>query len=259
MKDIKAVFFDIDGTLVSFDTHTIPASTIEAISILRAKGIKTFIATGRPKTIVNNLGDIPFDGYVTLNGGVCFLNGEIVYERTIPQEDINALIDYNKTHDRYSCIYVVEDKMILTDRQPIVNDVMKLLNIKMPIEGDADDIRGRKVYQVLGFFPVEEETRIMSVMPGSETTRWTDSFADIIPRNSCKSVGISHIIEKMNITPDECMAFGDGGNDMGMLQYVGTGIAMGNASPSVKSVSDYVTDDIDADGIYKALKHFSLI
>ena len=52
---IKALFFDIDGTLVSFNTHEIPSSTLVAIAEAKAKGIKIFTATGRPKAIINNL------------------------------------------------------------------------------------------------------------------------------------------------------------------------------------------------------------
>ena len=65
--NIKAVFFDIDGTLVSFKNHKMPASTKEALWQLHNNGIKIFIATGRFKDGLEVLGDIPFDGYITLN------------------------------------------------------------------------------------------------------------------------------------------------------------------------------------------------
>ena len=65
---VKAIFFDIDGTLVSFKTHEVPRSTIDALDILRKKGIKVFIATGRHYSSINNLGNLTFDGYITLNG-----------------------------------------------------------------------------------------------------------------------------------------------------------------------------------------------
>lgn len=55
------------------------------------------------------------------------------------------------------------------------------------------------------------------------------------------------------------MAFGDGGNDISMLEYVGIGVAMGNANPPVKERADFVTKDIDDDGIEYALRHFGLI
>ena len=58
---IKAIFFDIDGTLVSFKTHRVPESTKQALKELREKGIKVFIATGRPKLLINNLEDLEFD------------------------------------------------------------------------------------------------------------------------------------------------------------------------------------------------------
>ena len=55
------------------------------------------------------------------------------------------------------------------------------------------------------------------------------------------------------------MAFGDGGNDISMLEYVGSGVAMGNANPPVKLIADFVTKDIDDDGIEYALKHFGVL
>ena len=86
---VKAIFFDIDGTLVSFETHKIPASTQEALKTLRDKGIKIFIATGRPQCLINNLGDLEFDGYITVNGSYCFTAGhQPIYKGCIPQEDI---------------------------------------------------------------------------------------------------------------------------------------------------------------------------
>ena len=74
---IKALFFDIDGTLVSFNTHAIPPTTIEAIAAAKAKGIRIFIATGRPAVIINNLSALQdrglIDGYITMNGGFLLL------------------------------------------------------------------------------------------------------------------------------------------------------------------------------------------
>ena len=89
---IKAVFFDIDGTLVSFKTHVVPKSTLHAIELLKKKGIKVFIATGRHRRSINNLGDLEFDGYVTLNGGYVFAGkDDVIYKHSIPDKDIEAL------------------------------------------------------------------------------------------------------------------------------------------------------------------------
>ena len=94
----KALFFDIDGTLVSFETHRIPSSTIEALEAARAKGLKIFIATGRPKAIINNLSELQdrnlIDGYITMNGAYCFVGEQVIYKSAIPQDEVKAMGDF---------------------------------------------------------------------------------------------------------------------------------------------------------------------
>ena len=94
----KALFFDIDGTLVSFRTHEIPASAVEALSAAKAKGHRIFIATGRPRVIINNLGPLQerglIDGYVTMNGAYCFVGDQVIYKSSIPADDVRTLTDY---------------------------------------------------------------------------------------------------------------------------------------------------------------------
>ena len=69
---LKAVFFDIDGTLVSFKTHRVPQSTLDAVSRIRQQGVKVFIATGRPLPFINNLAELEYDGIMSVNGACCF-------------------------------------------------------------------------------------------------------------------------------------------------------------------------------------------
>ena len=94
---IKALFFDIDGTLVSFKTHEIPNSTIEAITAAKAKGIRIFIATGRPSVIINNLSALQerglIDGYITMNGGYCYIGDNVIYKSTIPEADVRTIAE----------------------------------------------------------------------------------------------------------------------------------------------------------------------
>ena len=93
----------------------------------------------------------------------------------------------------------------------------------------------------------------------SDVTSWHDTGVDIVAKGSGKDVGIKHYIDKYGIKQEETMAFGDGENDIRMLKFVGIGVALGNAKDALKEIADYVTADIDDDGIEKALKHFNLI
>lgn len=257
---IKAVFFDIDGTLVSFKTHKLPDSTVRALDLLREKGIKVFIATGRQLQSINNLGTQEFDGYVTLNGGYCLAGKDkVIYKHNIPSEDIEALIRYQENEEAFPCALVEEDGIYQNYVDDSVRQLYDMLDFPHPPLRPLRGNGGKEVYQLIAFFSPGHEERIMSVLPHCEATRWNPLFADVVPRGSSKAVGIDKIIEYYGVSLHETMAFGDGGNDMAMLCHAGIGVAMGNAGDEVKEAADYVTDSVDDDGVMNALRHFDVI
>ena len=99
----------------------------------------------------------------------------------------------------------------------------------------------------------------MAYMPNSLAARWSPYFADVVAKGCTKAVGIDRIIGQYGISLKETMAFGDGGNDIAMLQHAGVGVAMGNAMDEVKKAADFVTTSVDEDGIVNALRHFGLL
>ena len=257
---IKAVFFDIDGTLVSFKTHKVPESTRLAIDLLKEKGVKVFIATGRHIASINNLGDLTFDGYVTLNGGYVIAGkGEVIYKHSIPDKDIVDLVHYMQTEEQFPCAFVQEDGICMNYTDQSVKDVFRLLNFPAPPIRPVEEVYGKTIYQLIAFFTSEQEKRIMSVLSHCDSTRWNPLFTDVVPAGSSKRIGIEKMLAYYQLTPEECMAFGDGGNDIPMLEAAGTGVAMGNAASDVMESADYVTTTVDDNGIYNALRHFNVI
>ncbi len=256
---IKAVFFDIDGTLVSFETHQVPQSTIDALELLRKKNIKVFIATGRHYISINNLGNLQFDGYVTLNGGYCFAGHDVIYKHSIPNKDIESLIRYMNKVDSFPCAFVMEKDILMNYVDDSANKVFDMLNFPAPPIRPVEEVCDKTVYQLIAFFTAEQEKRIMPVLSHCESTRWNPLFTDVVPAGSSKKVGISKMLKYFGIGLNECMAFGDGGNDIQMLAHAGLGVAMGNAADEVKAAAAYVTSSVDNDGIFKALKHFGVI
>ncbi len=258
----KAIFFDIDGTLVSFKTHRIPVSTREALKELHNKGIKIFIATGRPWCLIDNLDGLEFDGYITVNGSYCFTaDHQDIYKSCIPQEDIKRLINYHQTNPT-PFVFVYDNEMFVTSVNDRVQAVSDLIEIPVPRVAPIEEALGKEVLQTMGYFTAEEEkeTDIFDkVLTHCEPMRWYPLFADIIARGNSKSTGIDKVLEYYGIDLKDTMAFGDGGNDVPMLKHVATGVAMGNAEEHVKAVADYVTTSVDEDGVANALKHFGLI
>ena len=258
---IKAIFFDIDGTLISFKTHKLPESTKTALQMLREKGIKLFVATGRPLKNVDFLKAMfEFDGYVTMNGQYCCYGSDIIHEATISTESLRTLLPYLQEHSiacsvvelNYNYINLINDKVL---------GVYELLGNTLELEPIEDMSRAlcNKVYQLSPYIDEADEAEFLRHLPGCKAARWCAPFTDIIPSDGGKEIGIEAMLAHCGMTVDEAMAFGDGGNDVTMLQHIKMSVAMGNAEDKVKAAASYVTDDIDNDGIYKALRHFNII
>ena len=258
---IKALFFDIDGTLVSINTHRIPHSTVIALTQAKAKGLKIFIATGRPFAIINNLKTIEhlIDGYVTANGAHCFIGKEVVYSHPIPKEYVNLLLEDSLKCD-YSCIVVGEKDIATYNYKDNIDRIFRVqLNVtnidyRLPVE----HVLTQDILQLTPFITEEQEKEIMPRLSGCISGRWHPEFTDITSVMADKGKGITAMAQHIGIDLKECAAFGDGGNDLSMIRCAGMGVAMGNANQKLKAAADYVTTDIDEDGISQALRFLKI-
>ncbi len=257
-----ALFFDIDGTLVSFQTHEIPPSTILALTQAKANGHRVFIATGRPPIIITNLGAIEhlIDGYVTTNGALCFVGSEIVACNAIPQEEARRVVD-DAVAKRYGLIVIGERDIAVLDPKGDVDDIFRRqlavqnLNQAKPME----EVLSQRVLQLTAFFDSDYERLMMTRIPGCISGRWHPVFTDITARGADKGEGLLLMATREGIDPKYTMAFGDGGNDTSMIRAAGIGVAMGNAIEALKKEADYVTTSVDDDGILNALRAFAII
>lgn len=262
---IKALFFDIDGTLVSFQTHEVPVSTIEALAAAKAKGMKIFISTGRPKVIINNLSSLQeqelIDGYITMNGAYCFVGEQVIYKHPIPTDEVKTLTGFCARHN-IPCIVVSEHGICACQPGQQVKEIfVEYLKVTAPIPTvSVEEAVGKQdIFQLTPFFTVEEEEKIRPLVPHCEMGRWHPSFVDVTAQGTTKQRGIDAICRHFGLKTEETMAFGDGGNDISMLRHAGIGVAMGNAREEVKAVADYVTASVDEEGVAQALKHFGII
>jgi hydroxymethylpyrimidine pyrophosphatase-like HAD family hydrolase len=109
------------------------------------------------------------------------------------------------------------------------------------------------------FITIEQEKVIMPLLPHCSAGRWFPTFADVVAANNGKEKGMDEINNYFGFDLEETMAFGDGGNDIGMLRHAAIGVAMGNANETVKQAADYVTTSVDDHGVMNALQHFNII
>jgi HAD superfamily hydrolase (TIGR01484 family) len=159
---IKAVFFDIDGTLVSFQTHQIPASTLTALQQLKEKGVLLFIATGREREGLKVLGDFPFDGYITLNGQYCYTSrDEVLYENTIAKQDVAVILQELK-HHTFPCGFTMKHGKVYNYRDERVEELHRITKNDGQPAGDISHVAGQDIYQVQAFINEAEEKELMA-------------------------------------------------------------------------------------------------
>ena len=257
-----ALFFDIDGTLVSFKTHEIPPSTILALTQAKANGHRVYIATGRPPIIITNLGAIEhlIDGFITTNGALCFVGSEYVCRQPIPKKDVLTCVEDAQTKG-YSLIVIGERDVAVLDPTGDVDRIFRqMLAVKnLDKAAPLEAVLQQDILQLTPFFSAEYEPQLITRIPQCISGRWHPEFTDITVNGADKGKGILAIAKHDGLDASQTIAFGDGGNDTSMILQAGIGIAMGNAIEALKQQADFVTTSVDDHGILNALRHFGIV
>lgn len=254
----KAVFFDIDGTLISKKTFQIPDSVSLALKKLKEKGIYTGIATGRHTLEIeegNLLKDLEFDFYVTLTGQICYDHQKLVHTQALDPKDIQKAIDISNQYD--IPLAFVEEKRIYINK---VNDhlIAAHQSIHTPLPPIAIYQNQQPLYQMCSFH-LPTELHLFNGLEHTTITQWHDGAYDLIPNSGSKATGIQKVLKPYGITLDEVICFGDGDNDCDMLEKCGLGVALKDSSDNAKKAANEITLAVDEDGIYHTLKKHHII
>lgn len=261
MSHIKhIVLFDMDDTLSDFKTGIIPVSAYRSIELLKQRGDTLVgMASGRGHFFFNEQRkDIKVDAFVCVNGQCTTVNNEIVYESYVKDEDLKRLIDV--LEPMQGGLFAVNSfygiKPILTVTHPDMEYSHSVTRLKDYGSNYSDEHRNHLLQAA--FLP-EYDAYFEKEFPHLSFHRYYDFMVDIYPKGTSKLTGIQAIAQMHDLTLDDVIAFGDGMNDLEMIQGVKHGIAMGNAHPEVKNVAYMITDSVNDHGIYNALTKLGLI
>ncbi len=255
---IKAAFFDIDGTLLSFRTHRVSEGTVRAFERLHRAGVRTFISSGRPDVLIPPM-PVSFEGKITMNGGLVFVGdhadegGGTLLSHPIERRDSEAWLDYAEAHGFCTMVFT-RDGMMMAQPNQAGMMLREQLEFTMPPVVTIGEMRGHTAYQIIALMPEECDREVQAMLPGCRLPRWHPAFTDIVATGISKALGMEAICGHFGIRRDETLAIGDGANDVEMLQWAGIGVAMGNASDEVKRHADMVTTDVDHEGIEHAIE-----
>ncbi len=277
---IKAVFFDIDGTLLT-DNRMVSSSTILAINTLKEKGILVGLATGRdPRFVLQYMASLGLDLAITYNGQYIFSREEVIYSQSLEPKQIEQIMEYAQTHHKDLSFGTAKGifgskimsagtgnfayrvtRMIPESWAGIINFIFNRL-VRWISPQQETNLKGflfQPIYQLM-LLTTERETQSLEVLfPNLSFTRSSPYATDIISKGNSKLSGIVKVAERYGFELDEVMVFGDSNNDFEMLNEIQHSVAMGNGTKEVKQAASFVTDTNNRDGIYKALIHFGVI
>lgn len=275
----KIIFLDVDGTLVDYENR-LPKSAVEAVRQARKNGHRVYISTGRSKAeVYQELWDIGLDGMIGGNGSYVEDNGKVVMHTLISKEQCKRVIDW--LHERGLEFYLESNNGLFASEnfeekgKPVIQEYSKRkgkdhaseITVKSAF---PDMIFGEELYRddlnKISFIldSYKDYLDAKKAFPDLEAGTWggkgeTALFGDLGVKNINKANAIEHLLKYLNADISDTIAFGDARVDIPMLEYCAYGVAMGNGGAEIKEAADYITDDAENDGLWKAFKKLSLI
>ncbi|NOU92508.1 Cof-type HAD-IIB family hydrolase [Paenibacillus sp. LMG 31456] len=256
----EIVFFDVDGTILSEVDRRIPESTKMAITRLHEKGIKVVVATGRPHDLCEELIALGIDTLISANGALIKAKNNVIYKSALSANTVRELSSFAELNGHSLSYFTDSISMngIGVEEKRVRSALLETLGLShFPKKLDA---LSEEIYCMCLYADESEAQKFIDNFPQLRFVRFHSYVINILEKQVVsKSEAIKKVLDYYNIAVSNSIAFGDGGNDLDMLEFVGLGIAMGNGEERLKQKADFVTKKASEDGIYYALTKFGVI
>ena len=275
----KIVFLDVDGTLINYET-VCPDSAKKAVELARANGHKVYICTGCSKAEIEQR-DLPeLDGMIGANGGYVEDAGQVVMHQALTVDQVKHIVDW--CNDRELGFYLEANSGMYINHWFEVQAPATMVKYAMGKGADeataqakadgfvnsmirTDDLYRDDVNKV-SFILSSYQDHLDSIVefPDMECNTWGGKdeqalFGDLGPKGITKKHAIEVLLEHLGADQADTISFGDAKIDLSMFELCAYNVAMGNGGKEIKEAADYITDDVDNDGLYNAFKHLGLI
>lgn len=276
--DRKIIFLDVDGTLVDYEGN-LPDSAVRAVRLARANGHRVYICTGRSRAeVYPALWEIGLDGMIGGNGSYLEDDGKVVMHQMMSGEQCRQVVDWLQGHglefylESNSGLYASAD--FKTGAAEAVREYSRRKSGEESVmtvrDAFPDMIYGENLYRedvnkisfVLGSY--QDYLDAADAFPDLQAGTWggigeTALFGDLGVKDITKAHAIDVLLQHLNAERADTIAFGDAKVDIPMLEYCAYGVAMGNGGEEIRAMADYITDDVEHDGLWNAFRHLGLL
>ena len=265
----RAIALDLDGTLTNHEKVVTP-KTREALLQAAANGAVIILASGRPTYGIEPVAEClelnQRGGYIlSYNGGniVNAKTGEKLFSQFLPDEVIPELYAYAKEHGHALLGYAGNEIITEMPDDQYVKEESRInkMNIRK-VDNLFESLEPHPTKLLMTGDPTlmlkAEKELVEKLGDRMDIFRSAPFFLELVPKGIDKAKSLTRLLTKINLTPADLIAFGDGYNDLSMLKLAGMGVAMENAAPEVRAEADYVTLSNEEDGVAAALTHFNM-
>ena len=263
---MKAVFFDVDGTLIEGthpDYRYIRPKVSKAIRKLQEQGHYVFIASGRSYAFLDEkIRNFGFDGFVLLNGAVIYFHDKIIYRAPLDKKFVHNLCDVCKSHAMEYTLQGEKDAYVDKNFTYLIDRLNQygIFKQQLQLEYNLDDI---VVYKMEIDSPHHEDRKyIINNLPENmtfvEDMNHNYCHIEVYAKNNSKATGALKVLELLNIDKKDSFFFGDGDNDVEILSEIGLGMAMANGSVKARNAAKIVVPSVFEDGVAYGIERYIL-
>lgn len=266
-KNYRLIAVDLDGTLVRGD-QTVSPHTLDVMARAQTLGVKVVVASGRPTygtaPVADALRLADFGGYVmSYNGGEIYdwRTKKPLHAQTLDQDVIPYLYMYAQQHGLPIMTYIGAE--VVTEvpdneyiRYTAMRNRMTIRQVPNFLESVQEPVGKCMIVGDPTLLQPMEADLAQRLQGRAGAFRSEPFFLEIVPKDVDKAYGLDVLLGKLGMGREELLAFGDGYNDISMLQMAGMGVAMGNAEEEIKKAADFVTRSNEDDGVAYAIEKF---
>ena len=263
------IALDLDGTLTNSE-KIITSRTFDALMKAQREGVRLVLASGRPTfgiaVLANQLQLADYGGYVlSYNGGriIDWCEKTVIFSQVVDQKLVPILYDFAEKAQLPIVTYLPEAILASKNEGEYLAEEARINGMPVVVAQnfveEAMQIAGGSTKFLIPGEP-EQLIQLESEMKAAlseqmEVFRSAPFFLELPPKGIDKAQSLQRLLTHLGLERESLMAFGDGFNDLSMIQFAGQGIAMANAVEEVKSIADFVTTSNEEDGIAHALEH----
>ena len=262
------IALDLDGTLTNSEKNITPR-TLDALMKAQREGVRLVLASGRPTfgiaALANQLQLADYGGYVlSYNGGriIDWCEKTVIFSQVVDQKLVPILYDFAEKAQLPIVTYLPEAILASKNEGEYLAEEARINGMPIVVAQnfveEAMQIEGGSTKFLIPGEPellIQLESEMKAALSAQmEVFRSAPFFLELPPKGIDKAQSLQRLLTHLGLERESLMAFGDGFNDLSMIQFAGQGVAMANAVEEVKSIADFVTTSNEEDGIAHALE-----